>query len=109
MWAQVMGGMPTAWDAMASPREVVGIQWQFPWSEGRMAYAVDVTLDNVAFVGGTGPATACPPYMAGGGGMGGMGGEGGMAGSGGAPGGGAGMAGGGAGGAGAGMAGTGGT
>jgi hypothetical protein len=110
-WAMMMGGGPTAWDATMSPQELVGIQWQFPWSEGRMPYAFDVTLDDVSFTGGT--AAACPAYMTGGGGMGGAGGGGaGMAGSGGAPGGGAGMAGGGAGGAGgagAGMAGTGGT
>jgi hypothetical protein len=102
-WAQMMGGMPTMWAAATSPKEIVGIQWQFPWSEGRTAYAVDVTLDNVSFTGGT--ATVCPPYMMGGGGMGGAGGSGagsgGMAGSGGGAGG--------AGGAGGGMAGTGGT
>jgi hypothetical protein len=103
MWADVMGGMPVPFDATTSPAEVVGLQWQFPWSEGRAEYTVDVTLDNVAFVMGSGPTTECPAYMMGGGGMGGMGG---MAG-GGAGGDSAGMAGGGAGGAGAGMAGGG--
>jgi len=109
-WAQIMGGMPMAWAAATSPSEVVGLQWQFPWSDGRTPYMVMVTLDNVAFTGGTGPTTACPTYMAGGGGMGGAGGSGGMpGGSGGMPGGsggaggaagGGGRAGGGAGGAG---------
>jgi hypothetical protein len=96
MWADITGGMPTAWTAAMSPSELVGIQWQFPWSEGRAAYAVDVTLDDVKFIGGTGPTTACPPYSSGSGGMGGMSGAGGA--GGGAAGGGAGGAGGGMGG-----------
>jgi hypothetical protein len=104
MWADVTGGMPVAFNATTSPAEVVGLQWQFPWSEGRAEYTVDVTLDNVAFVMGTGPTSECPAYMMGGGGMGGMGG---MSGAAGAAGAGAGMAGGGAGGAAAGMAGGG--
>ena len=91
MWADLMGGMPTAWAAATGPAELVGIQWQFPWASGATAYPVDVTLDDVKFIGGTGPTSACPPYMAGGGGMGGMAG-------GGAGGAAAGMAGGGAGG-----------
>jgi hypothetical protein len=101
-WAEMMGGMPTMWSMATSPAELVGIQWQFPWASGKTAYPVDVTLDDVKFTGGTGPTTACPAYMAGGGmGGGGAGGGAGMAG------GGAGGAGGGAGGAGAGGAGAG--
>jgi hypothetical protein len=98
-WAMMMGGTPTAWSATDSPKEIVGIQWQFPWGSGKTMYAVDVTLDDVKFSGGTGPTTACPPYMGGGGGMGGAGGAGGGAGG---AGGGAGGAGGGAAGGGAG-------
>ena len=63
-WAQMMGGVPTAWSATFSPAEILGLQWQFPWSEGRQPYFVNVTLDNVRFTGGTGPTTACPPYVA---------------------------------------------
>ncbi len=111
MWADITGGMPTAWTAATGPTELVGIQWQFPWASGVTAYPVDVTLDDVKFIGGTGPTTACPMYTMGGGGMGGAGGAGGGAGGaagagGGAAGGGAGGAGGGAGGAGGGMAGA---
>jgi hypothetical protein len=62
-WARMTGGMPTPWHAATSPAEVVGLQWQFPWSEGRTAYSVDVTLDNVRFTGGTGPTTECLWYF----------------------------------------------
>ena len=75
-WAQMMGGTPTAWSPTMSPSEVIGLQWQFPWSSTATAYAVDITLDNIQFTGGTGPTTACPPYMSGGGGAGGAGGAG---------------------------------
>ena len=60
-WSEMMGGSPTVWHPVMSPFEVVGLQWQFPWSAGRQAYSVDVTLDDVRFIGGTGPKTACPP------------------------------------------------
>jgi hypothetical protein len=96
MWADVSGGGPAMWNPAMSPSELVGLQWQFPWSEGRAAYMVDVTLDDVKFIGGTGPTTACPAYSTGAGGMGGAGGA--PGGAGGAPGG-AGGAPGGAGGA----------
>jgi hypothetical protein len=62
-WAQMTGGSPVTWNAAQSPAELVGIQWQFPWSEGRQPYLIDVTLDDVLFTGGTGPTTACPPFM----------------------------------------------
>ncbi|HEX6274185.1 MAG TPA: hypothetical protein VFZ53_14150 [Polyangiaceae bacterium] len=106
-WAQMMGGTPTPWSPTMSPTEVIGLQWQFPWSPTHMPYAVDVTLDNVQFTGGTGPTTACPAYMTGGGGAGGAGGSGGAAGSGGS--GGAAAGSGGSGGAAAGSGGSGGS
>ncbi len=59
-WAEIMGGMPTAWHVSMSPAELLGIQWLFPWSTEFQPYAVDVTLDNVRFTGGTGPTTECP-------------------------------------------------
>jgi hypothetical protein len=62
-WAQMTGGSPVVWNASQSPAEIVGLQWQFPWSEGRQPYWVDVTLDNVRFTGGTGPTTVCPRSM----------------------------------------------
>jgi hypothetical protein len=109
-WAMMMGGMPTAWDPVASPKEIVGIQFQFPWKTGAMPYAVDVILDDVKLIGAA-AETVCPPFSASGG-AGGMGGMGGMAGSAGAAGSGAGTAGGGgmagAAGSGAGTAGAGG-
>lgn len=61
-WAQMTGGSPVPWSASLSPAEIVGLQWQFPWSEGRKAYAVDVTLDNLRFTGGTGPTTVCSTF-----------------------------------------------
>jgi hypothetical protein len=89
-WAMMMGGAPVAWDPVASPKEIVGIQFQFPWKDGAMPYAVDVTLDDVKF---TGAATEmdCGTYMASGG-AGGLG-NAGAAGAAGDGGGGAGMAG----------------
>lgn len=105
-WAQVAGGMPVPWDATSSPMEVIGIQWQFPWTGPTdTPYTVDVTLADVKLTGAA-METACMVVT----GMGGMGGMGGMAGTAGQSSGGAGaggMAGGGAGGAGAGGAGSG--
>jgi hypothetical protein len=68
-WSEMMGGSPVPWHAVMSPFEVVGLQWQFPWSEGRQSYSVDVTLDDVRFIGGSGPMTACPPDTGGTGGI----------------------------------------
>lgn len=120
-WAMMMGGSPVMWDAAASPKELVGIQFQFPWKEGAMPYAIDVTLDDVKLTGAAADMD-CGTYMASGGagGMGnagaagaagsgaGMAGAGGMAGAAGGGSGGAGAGGeSGAGGAAAGAAGTG--
>jgi hypothetical protein len=110
LWAAVGAdagseGTPVPWSPTMSPSEVIGIQWQFPWSETAMPYEVDVTLESIRLTGGD--EEACPTI---GGGMAGAGGMGGMAGTAGQSSGGAGaggMAGGGAGGAGAGGAGSG--
>jgi hypothetical protein len=83
-WAMMMGGMPNAWDPTTSPKEIVGIQFQFPWKTGAMPYAVDVTLDDVKLVGGT--EQVCGPYTTASGGAGGMGGGAGAAGAAGAAG-----------------------
>jgi hypothetical protein len=82
-WAMMAGGAPVPWDAVNSPKEIVGIQFQFPWKEMGVAYPVDVTIDDIKFTGAA-TETNCGTYMASGGmgGMGGMGGAAGAAGSG---------------------------
>jgi hypothetical protein len=86
LWADMAGGGPVPWDPDASPKEIMGLQWQFPWSgAGDTAYAVDITVDNIKFTGGTAetecPASSCATGTAGAGGAGG-GGAGGTAGDG---------------------------
>jgi hypothetical protein len=48
-WASFSGGKPTA---TVNPAEILGFQWSFDWVGGDAgaAYAVDVTLDDLAFV-----------------------------------------------------------
>jgi uncharacterized membrane protein YgcG len=91
-WADLMGGMKGTAAAPFDAKEIVGMQWVLPWTEASTAYAADITVDEVKFVGGT---------FTGGGGMGGSGGTGGS--------GGGGTGGGGSGGGGAGGGGNGGT
>jgi hypothetical protein len=88
-WADLMGGMKSGAASTFDPKEITGLQWALPWMELGTAYPVDVTIDEIKFVGGT---------FTGGGGAGGAGG-----------GGGGGAGGGGAGGGGAGGGGNGGT
>jgi hypothetical protein len=80
MWADLTGGTPTVWDPATGPAQVVGLQWQFPWTETAMPYAVDVTLEDVTLIGGSG--TDCG-MMVGSGGTTGAGGSGGAGGTGG--------------------------
>jgi hypothetical protein len=87
-WAMMAGGAPVMWDATMSPKEIVGIQFQFPWKEMGTAYMVDVTVDDIKFTGAA-AETNCGTYMA----SGGAGGMGGAAGAAGAAGSGAGTAG----------------
>jgi hypothetical protein len=68
-WTAISGGTPVMWDAMASPSEIVGLQWEFPWSDGKAPYMVDLSLDDV-FLWGEGSVN-CGSSQ---GGMGGMGG-----------------------------------
>lgn len=95
-WADLTGGAPVAWDPTTGPNEVVGIQFQFPWSGTATEYTVDVTLDDVTFTGNAAVTEACPVIGAGGsggtggaggggndGGTGGVGGDGGNGGAGG--------------------------
>ena len=76
-WAAISGGVPVAWDAMASPQEIVGLQWLFPYDG--TAYAIDLRLDDLYLLSSEAPVE-CVGSM---GGMGGMGGIGGMSGAGG--------------------------
>lgn len=51
-WADMSGGTPVAWNAN-SPTEIVGLQWQFAWEPATPKYDVDVTLDDITFIGAT--------------------------------------------------------
>ncbi len=93
-WDKFVGGVPT----MTDGTEVTGLQWAFVWPDGATeadAYDVEVTVEDVKWLG---TITGAGGGGAGGGGAGGGGAGGGGAGGGGAGGGGA--AGGGAGGGG---------
>lgn len=87
-WAMMMGGDSPAgngaWNEMTSPKEIIGIQFQFPWEAGLTPYMVNVVIDDVMLTGGD--MTVCGPIgcdgtPAGTGGMGGMSGAGGDAGT----------------------------
>jgi len=51
MWAQITGGSPVSFDSTTSPTEILGVQWQFPWTPSATPYAVDVILDDVKLAG----------------------------------------------------------
>ena len=101
LWSDtaLANGKPAPFSATTSPKEIVGLQFQFPWAESATAYMVDVTLDDVSFEGAPMPISCGTSTGTGGMGAGG-------AGSGGAATGGAPMGGAGAGGAAAGTAGA---
>src|SRR6185369_819453 len=80
-WSAISGGSPVPWNGMVSPRELVGLQWLFPWNG--VDYDVDVTLDEVYLISAESPIS-CSSSMGGMGGVGGIGGTAGMAGRGGA-------------------------
>lgn len=89
-FADLMGGVPVA---AVDGKDIVGLEWSFAWAGPTdTMYAVDVTLDDVKFIGGgnTGGTGGTGGGGAGGGGAGGGGAGGGGAGGGGAGGGGAG-------------------
>jgi hypothetical protein len=48
-WTDFSGGKPSA---TVNPKEILGFQWSFNWAGGDagVAYAADVTLDDLAFV-----------------------------------------------------------
>jgi hypothetical protein len=78
-WNAISGGYPVLWNQYTSPGELVGLEWHFPYDPSFGPYTVDMTLDDVSFIGGTG--NDCGPGIGGTGGMGGIGGNGGVAGS----------------------------
>ena len=47
IFSELTGGKP---DPMADPAQVLGLQWQFAWSDGATPYDVDVTIDDVEFI-----------------------------------------------------------
>jgi hypothetical protein len=49
--AGLANGKPVVFDPATSPKEIVGIQFQFPWASAATPYAVDITLDNMSFAG----------------------------------------------------------
>jgi hypothetical protein len=61
LWSNFVGGMPVSWSSTTSPREIVGLQWQFRWSTGSTPYAVDISLSNVSFISDASPRAECVP------------------------------------------------
>ena len=47
LWDQLMGGRPRA---TVNPAQLRGMSWTLVWIPGLGSYAVDLTLDDVAFV-----------------------------------------------------------
>jgi hypothetical protein len=47
-WTDLANGKPVG---SVDPTEIVGVQWAFTWADAMAPYDVDVTLDDVAFVG----------------------------------------------------------
>jgi hypothetical protein len=58
-WSEISGGKPVSWSVATSPSELLGFQWTFPWSATSTEYQVDITLDEIRFVGGNMTAP-CP-------------------------------------------------
>jgi hypothetical protein len=68
LFTAFMGGEPVA---TVTTTQVLGLQWQFdPDTASPAGYAVDFTIDNLTFTGGTAAPVECTAPM---GGMGGMG------------------------------------
>lgn len=66
-WEDVTMGKPVVFDPATSPTELVGLQWQFPWAGAAdTEYAVDITIDDVKFIGAA-ASEACPATGASGG------------------------------------------
>jgi hypothetical protein len=50
-WTDLMGGVPVS---TVSSNQLIGLQFQFAWTDGGTPYDVNVTIDNVRFTGGNG-------------------------------------------------------
>jgi hypothetical protein len=48
LWSDLKGGKPTA---STDGSDIVGLQWAFAWTEGATAYAAELTIDDVEFIG----------------------------------------------------------
>jgi hypothetical protein len=49
-WAQLKGGRPAS-VATTEGKDIVGFSWVFPWAEKMTPYDVDITIDDVEFIG----------------------------------------------------------
>lgn len=47
LWADLTGGAP---DASVTPSEITAISWYFAWTEGGVAYDVDITIDDIGLI-----------------------------------------------------------
>lgn len=59
-WDKLKGGLPAS-AATTDGSDIVGLQWAFPWGASMAPYDVDLTIDDVEFIGegsGTGGAGA---------------------------------------------------
>jgi hypothetical protein len=54
LWSELTGGRPRA---NVDPAQIDGLLWALVWAPGLASYAVDLTLDDVAFVGAADAAT----------------------------------------------------
>jgi hypothetical protein len=54
LWNELTGGRPRA---TVDPAQIDGLQWVLVWAPGLASYAVDLTLDDVAFVSAADAAT----------------------------------------------------
>lgn len=46
-WANLVGGSP---QASVTPKELTGMSWILPWTEGRAPYDVDIVIDDLGFM-----------------------------------------------------------
>ncbi|HEV8549729.1 MAG TPA: hypothetical protein VGQ57_11890 [Polyangiaceae bacterium] len=49
-WADVHGGKPVPWDAISGPKQLVALEFTFPWDANSKPYAVDVSFDHLLFL-----------------------------------------------------------
>ncbi len=49
-WSSFVGGMPVG---LPDPTQLLSVFFSFPWSGTQTPYTVDITIDNIMFMGGT--------------------------------------------------------